>query len=238
MVLGRSSHDGLRGVAARLFDSALPAALKFTSVRAWAFTILAIEEYLQRFPGDRAARSILETLTQRLLDLYNVNASDEWPWLEPILSYDNARLPQALIVGGTALNRKDAVEGGLCSLRWLAGVVRSPGGHFVPIGSHGFYRKGGERPNFDQQPIEAQAMVSACLTALRCTGEQEWMVEAQRAFEWFLGRNDLRVSLYDPTTGACRDGLHPDRPNQNQGAESTLSFLLALLEMSLQRNVI
>ena len=87
-----------------------------------------------------------------------------------------------------------------------------------------FTRKGGERARFDQQPVEGQAMVSACLEAYRVTQDERWRKEAQRAFEWFLGRNDLNLSIYDPTTGGCRDGLHPDRPNENLGAESTLAF--------------
>jgi hypothetical protein len=124
------------------------------------------------------------------------------------------------------------------SLVWLAGLQRidTEGGHFVAIGSNGFYRRGGERARFDQQPLEAQAMVSACLEAFRITGDKHWYKEAHRAFEWFLGRNDLNLPIYDPTTGGCRDGLHPDRANENQGAESTLAFLQALLELRLVEN--
>jgi hypothetical protein len=124
---------------------------------------------------------------------------------------------------------------GLESLKWLTELQRPDNnrGHFVPIGSKGFYKQGGERARFDQQPVEAQAMVSACLEAYRSTRDEYWRKEARRAFEWFLGRNDLNLSVYDPTTGGCRDGLHPDRMNENQGAESTLAFLQALLELRL-----
>jgi hypothetical protein len=130
-------------------------------------------------------------------------------------------------------------EAGLESLNWLADLQRSDteGKHFVPIGSNGFYPQGGERARFDQQPVEAQAMVSACLAAHRITGEKGWHKEARRAFEWFLGRNDLHLPVYDPTTGGCRDGLHSDRPNENQGAESTLAFLQSLLELRLAENI-
>jgi hypothetical protein len=103
----------------------------------------------------------------------------------------------------------------------------------VPIGSEGFYPKTGARARFDQQPIEAGAMVSACLQALRVTGDPRWRKEAWTAFNWFLGRNDLQLALYDASTGGCRDGLHPDRANENQGAESTLAFLMAQLELRL-----
>ena len=124
-------------------------------------------------------------------------------------------------------------EVGLESLNWLVDLQRSDREvrHFVPIGSNGFYPQGGERARFDQQPVEAQAMVSACLEAYRITGLKSWYIEARRAFEWFLGHNDLHLPVYDPTTGGCCDGLHLDRVNQNQGAESTLAFLLSLLEM-------
>jgi hypothetical protein len=106
----------------------------------------------------------------------------------------------------------------------------------VPIGSNGFYQRGGEQARFDQQPVEAQTMVSACLEAYRLTHDPCWYKEAQRVFEWYLGRNDLGLSVYDPTTGGCRDGLHPDRVNENQGAESTLAFLQSWLELRLAEN--
>ena len=131
-------------------------------------------------------------------------------------------------------------DAALESLTWLADLQRDKtnGGHFVPIGSNGFYKRGGVRARFDQQPVEAQAMVSACLEAHRITGDKNWYKEARRAFDWFLGRNDLHLSIYDPTTGGCRDGLHPDRPNENQGAESSLAFLQAVLELRLAENTL
>jgi hypothetical protein len=120
---------------------------------------------------------------------------------------------------------------GLRSLEWLAEIQCSEDGYFAPIGSNGFYERGGTIASFDQQPVEAYAMISACLEAQRVTGDPRWAERAKRAFSWFLGQNHLQRSIYDATTGGCRDGLHADRANENQGAESTLSFLLALLEM-------
>ena len=122
-------------------------------------------------------------------------------------------------------------EDGLRSLRWLMDHQRGEGGCFRPIGSNGFWRQGGQPAEFDQQPIEAAAAVGACIEAFNTTGDEHWRSEAQRAFDWFLGTNDLGEPLYDPATGGCRDGLHPNRANQNEGAESTLSFLMALAEM-------
>jgi hypothetical protein len=141
---------------------------------------------------------------------------------------------------GQSTSNVEMTDAGLESLNWLADLQRADteGRHFVPIGSNGFYQQGGERARFDQQPVEAQAMVSACLEANRITGDKRWYTEARRAFEWFLGRNDLHLPVYDPTTGGCRDGLHPDRPNENQGAESTLAFLQTLLELSLAENLV
>jgi hypothetical protein len=131
------------------------------------------------------------------------------------------------------MGRDDMTHVSLRSLKWLVNLQKATQGHFLPIGSNGFYPRGGDRARFDQQPVEAQAMVSACLAARLLTGDAGWGRHAQLAFDWFLGRNDLGLWLYDAATGGCRDGLHPDRINQNEGAESTLAFLLSLLEIQL-----
>lgn len=238
MVIGRSHYEGLYGMAERLFDLALPATLQFTSPRAWAFTIFGAYEYLRRFSGDRVVQNALTTLTERLLDLYNHTHSDDWLWFEDYLTYCNAHLPHALLLGGQWMDRSDIIEAALRSLEWLMTIQRPCNGHFVPIGSNGFYTRGGERARFDQQPVEAHATIAACLEAYRLSSDERWFDHARCAFEWFLGRNDLHLFLYDATTGGCHDGLHPDRLNQNQGAESTLSFLLSLLEMRMAENVI
>jgi len=186
------------------------------------------------------ASQVREELAGRLLTMYQSHRSDEWRWYEDILTYCNAALPHALLMCGQWIPNNAMTEAGLESLSWLADLQRADpnGGHFVPIGSNGFYQRGSERARFDQQPVEAQAMVSACLEAHRVTGDKRWRKEARRAFEWFLGRNDLNLPIYDPTTGGCRDGLHSDRPNENQGAESTLAFLQALLELRLAENAL
>jgi glycosyltransferase involved in cell wall biosynthesis len=231
-VLGRTKHVGLKGAAGRLFELAVPAAVEFKSPRACAFALLGLQEYLESFPGDRAALNAADTLANRLLDSYLSNRSVDWKWFENVLAYSNARLPQALIRAGVRSSNEEMVSAGLEALDWLAIIQRCEiKGHFVPIGSHGFYSKKTEKARFDQQPIEACAAVAAYLQAYRVTGKGRWRKEAWAAFNWFLGDNDLQIAVYDPTTGGCRDGLHPDRANENQGAESTLSFLMALLEM-------
>jgi glycosyltransferase involved in cell wall biosynthesis len=231
-VLGKSKDEGLRGAAGRLFELAVPAAVEFRSPRACAFALLGLHEYLDSFPGDRAALTAAHSLADRLMDSYQKYRSEEWDWFENSLSYSNARLPQALLRSGIRFANAEMETVGLQALNWLVSIQRSGvNGHFVPIGSEGFYSKKTEKARFDQQPIEACAMVSACVEAYRATGQGRWRQEAWSAFNWFLGDNDLQISLYDPTTGGCRDGLHPDRANENQGAESTLSFLMAMLEM-------
>jgi len=231
-VLGRSQNHGLRGSAGRLFESSLPAALDFSSPRAWAYSLLGIQEYLTSYPGDRDVQKVRFALSRRLLDMYESIRQPDWRWFENVLAYGNARLCQAMLLVGSARSDERMISAGLESLDWLLEMQRCEANdHFVPIGSQGFYRQNGEKARFDQQPLEAAGAVSACLQAYRVTGDKRWRGEAWSAFDWFLGSNDLQLPLYDSTTGGCRDGLHPDRANENQGAESTLSFLMALLEM-------
>jgi glycosyltransferase involved in cell wall biosynthesis len=237
-VLGRSADQGLKGAAGRLFEFSLPAVLEFSSPRAWAYSLLGIQEYLTSYPGDRDAQKIRSALSRRLLEMYDAIRRPDWQWFENVLAYGNARLPQALLLVGSASSDDRMLSAGLESLDWLSRTQHCEiNRHFVPIGSQGFYHQDSEKARFDQQPLEAAGAVSACLQAYRVTGDARWRTEAWSAFNWFLGDNDLQLPLYDSVTGGCRDGLHPDRANQNQGAESTLSFLMALLEMrSLQES--
>ncbi|MGA9552858.1 MAG: glycosyltransferase family 4 protein [Candidatus Sulfotelmatobacter sp.] len=231
-VLGRSQDQGLRGAAGRLFEFSLPASVEFGSPRAWAYTLLGIQEYLTSYPGDRDAQKVRSALSRRLLEMYESIRRPDWKWFENVLAYGNARLPQALLLVGSACSDDRMISAGLESLDWLSQTQHCDiNRHFVPIGSQGFYRQDGKKARFDQQPLEAAGAVSACLQAYRVTADSRWRNEAWSAFNWFLGDNDLQLPLYDSVTGGCRDGLHPDRANENQGAESTLSFLMALLEM-------
>jgi glycosyltransferase involved in cell wall biosynthesis len=231
LCVGHAGHGSFQMLAADLFEQALPVAAEFTSPRAWAFTLIGIDEYLRRLSGDRRANQIREVLTAKLLQRYADAVTTDWQWFEDVVSYANAKLPHALILSGRCMGNAPMLDTGLTTLRWLVKVQTSEAGSFRPIGSDGFYQRGKERAMFDQQPIEAQATVSACIEAYYATDDAVWVAEARRAFEWFLGRNDLGLALYDSSTGGCRDGLHVDRVSQNQGAESTLAFLLALAEM-------
>ncbi len=233
-VIRAASDPGRRRLAITLFEEALGPLDGFTSPRAWAYALLGLDEYLSVcFLGNDEVRAIRDRLATRLLAVHRQARSGSRSWFEGRATHCNARLSQALIASGVRLRNDEMTETGLRSLRWLSQLQLSPSGedYFVPVGSNGFHREGGLRDEFDQQPVEAGSMVSACLTAHRLTGDGRWAKDARRAFNWFLGQNQLRRALYDATTGGCRDGLHPDRPNENQGAESTVSFLLALVEM-------
>jgi hypothetical protein len=218
-------------VAARLFNDALPAARSFTSARSIALAIVGIQEYLRRFSGDVGARRYREELATSLFDRFSRRATDDWYWPEDIVTYVNARLPQALLFSGQWMHRPEMVEAGLKTLDFLIRIQRSPEGMFQPVGYGGWYRRGGAKARFDQHPIEAETTLEACIEAWHITRDKRWLDEARMCYEWFLGRNDLGVALYDYSSGGCRDGLHPDRVNQNEGAEATLAWMLAAISM-------
>jgi glycosyltransferase involved in cell wall biosynthesis len=230
-VVGRARDPGRQSLAGDLFHTALPALTHLSSPRAWAYALLGIDEYLRAFRGDRSVQGMRELLTARLMGLFARASGENWPWFEDHVTYCNARLPQALIVSGAAMARDDVVTVGTRALDWLGSLQHTPDGYFSPVGSNGFYRRGMPAARFDQQPVEACGMVSACLTAHRATGDGRWLQYAESAFRWFLGQNHLQQAVYDVSTGGCRDGIHTDRLNENEGAESTVSFLLALQDM-------
>jgi glycosyltransferase involved in cell wall biosynthesis len=228
----RSDTDpSRRRWAAALFKTALPAVEHFQSPRAWAFTLLGLDAYCALVVGDPTAGRMREVLAGRLVDAFQAIEIQDWCWFEEVLAYDNARLSQALLVTGAALDKPLMVKIGLASLRWLMTLQTTPQGCFRPVGTDSFGAKQTPPQPFDQQPVEAAAAISACLAAWRVSGKGEWTAGAICAFDWFLGGNDLQTSLVDPSSGGCLDGLHPDRPNENRGAESALSYLLGLVEM-------
>ena len=230
-LVGADTNQARRRWAATLFRTALPAVETFSSPRAWAFALLGLDAYCARFEGDGFAKQLRLDLADRLLSMLRSTESDDWCWFEDGLAYDNPRLSQALIQTGLATRRTDYIEAGLRSLRWLMSLQTAPSGCFRPVGTESF-GKVRQRPDlFDQQPVEALAAISACINAVRADGSSEWPAGARRAFAWFLGENDLKTTLIDSDMGSCADGLHPDRPNENAGAESVLSYLLGLVEM-------
>jgi glycosyltransferase involved in cell wall biosynthesis len=231
--IGRSQRRSFQAWAVQLFERALPACNDTSSPRTWALALIGIHEYLRRLSGDRLVNQMRDVLTSKLIDLYDRTATDEWPWFEDVASYNNAKLSHALILSGRWSDNHRALKIGTDSLRWLAQQQLSPQGRFRPIGCNGFSHRGRSAAEYDQQPIEAHAMISAALEACNVEEPRSWSDQAHLAFDWFLGRNDLGIPLYDTTTGGCHDGLQENRVNENQGAESTLAFLLSLAEMEL-----
>jgi Glycosyl transferases group 1 len=227
----KDTSPSRRRWASTLFARALPVVESFRSPRALAFTLLGLDAYCAVVPGDRRAQDTRRVLAERLLSgLASVETSD-WQWFEEGLAYDNARLPQALIVTGMSTQTPVYVDAGLRSLRWLMARQTTSTGEFRPVGTAGFGELRKPPRAFDQQPLEATATIAACLAAWRADDDAEWKTMATTVFSWFLGRNDLSVALADPETGSCRDGLHPDRANENCGGESVVSYLLALAEI-------
>ena len=227
----RDASPSRRRWASALFAEALSAAQSFRSPRAWAFTLLGLGAYCAAAPDDLHAQEVRHSLADRLMSSLASVETPEWVWFEEGLAYDNARLPQALMVTGMATQTPGYVDAGLRSLRWLMTQQTTSAGHFRPVGTAGFGEQRQQPRAFDQQPVEATATIAACLAAWRADGDAEWKATATRVFAWFLGSNDLSVPLVDSHTGSCRDGLHPDRANENRGGESVLSYLLSLAEI-------
>ncbi|MGB6797719.1 MAG: glycosyl transferase family 1, partial [Xanthobacteraceae bacterium] len=217
--------------AGALFKTALAVVEEFSSPRAWAFALLGLDAYCAQAGGDVLANHLRRLLADRLMSLISATETDDWVWFEDSLAYDNARLPQALIQTGLTTHTVPYVEVGLRSLRWLNSLQTTSSGYFRPVGTKSFGRQRQKPEAFDQQPVEASATISACLAASRADDDADWPTEALRVFQWFLGENDLQTALTNPETGSCLDGLHPDRCNENKGAESVLSYLLSLVEI-------
>ena len=232
--LGKSvaflDNPGHLAMSTALFKQGLMAVEHFVSPRAIAFALVGIHAYLQKFSGDSEVRHVREILADRLFNQFKSNASEDWPWLESTLNYANGKLPHALILSGQWMQHSDMIDMGLSTLTWLLSI-QTEDGHFVPIGNNGWYEKDGPKARFDQQPIEAHTMIAACVEAFNVTRDRTWIDNAVMCFNWFLGHNDLNMSLYDPKTGGCRDGLLADGINQNEGAESSLAWLLSLMTM-------
>lgn len=232
--LGKSvvvfNNPGELAMNTTLFNKALKAVENFDSPRALAFALVGIDAYLHKFSGDSEVRRIREILADRLFNQFKNNATKSWPWLESTVNYANGKLPHALLVSGQSMQRSDMIDMGLRSLEWLF-TIQTEKGHFVPIGNKGWYEKGGPKARFDQQPVEANAMIEACVEAFNIIRDKTWIDNAVMCFNWFLGHNDLNTPLYDPKTGGCRDGLMADGINQNEGAESCLAWLLSLMTL-------
>ena len=221
----------MRDMAIRLFADAMGVVEGFSSPRAWAFTMVGLQAYLEVYGGDAGARRLRALLAERFKERFAGQADKDWYWFEDSVTYANGKIPHAMIMAGQWIPDGDCFEHGLKALRWLLDRQRGEKGGLSIIGNLGWLPRGGARAKFDQQPIEAMALVEACVEAYRSTSDEIWLKDAQRCLEWFLGHNDLSVPLYDFTTGGCSDGLNPNGANANQGAESTLAWLISLVSL-------
>lgn len=216
--------------AREIFHRALPHITAASPPHALAYTILGLAAYGEGETLREEARALVRPLAAPLFERYQHTRSTEWDWFLPVLTYGNARLPQALLRAGQLLDSDALIDAGLRSLDFLNGVSFRDG-YLAPIGCHGWYPRNGKCALFDQQPIDAGAMVEANLVAHRITRQARYQQDAVRAMHWFYGGNVLQVPLYNPASGGCHDGLHADGVNANQGAESTLAYLMAHLHL-------
>ena len=230
--------ESIRELADRLFIRGLAATEQFAFIRPWAYTVLGLSEYLAANPDHAEVRERLTALAGRLFERWREHASDDWPWWEDELTWGNAKLPHALLSAAEVLEDPAMRDAGLKALDWCMAVQTAEDGRLTVIGNDGWFNRSGHRAQFDQQPIEAQGCVQACLAAARATGQRQWIERALRSFAWFTGDNDLGVPLYHPETGGCQDGLRPEGANKNQGAESALAYILSVLELHLHMQAV
>lgn len=264
-VIGEIPDTRTADRADRLFELALPAAESFGQPRPISAALLACDSAIETgWPSE--AYPTFERLAIRLVETFGgvatrpalVSARDdrlptagrgqigqtgqrlvsEWPWPEPVLTYENALMPHSLIAAGRRLRQDDLVAGGCAMLDWLIEVQTGEEGVFSPVGNKGWWPRNGHRSQFDQQPIEAATLLAAAAAAFNTTGRPRYLDAAEAAYGWFLGDNDVGVAVADPARGACHDGLAPDGVNQNQGAESTLMWLTAVELMRELRRLI
>ncbi|MEE8141978.1 MAG: glycosyl transferase family 1, partial [Planctomycetota bacterium] len=230
-VVAHAPNQSVQSLAEELFLAAMPESGSLRHPRGQAFAILGLNYYFRQHPENRAADELFRLLAAKLSQSFAGHATKEWPWFEDIVTYENGRLPQALIIAGHQHQNEDLLQLGFRTLRWLLDAQSSPAGHLSIIGNDGWLHRGKEPARFDQQPVESAALIGACKAAYRASNNPQWLVEMRRCFEWFLGKNDGGVALIDFKTHGCHDGLTATGVNMNQGAESVLSWLLSLLTM-------
>jgi len=220
-----------REFATRLFNEVISPVERFSSSRAWAFSLVGIHAYLSRYGGDTHVRRLRQTLAEKLHRRFTENATKDWPWYENVVHSDNAKVAHAMILSGQWLPNGEMVEEGMRALKWLIDLQIDGDGKVSVLGDSGRIDREGHRSRFDQLPSEVMHLIEACHEAYRCTRDGVWVERARQLLNWFLGDNDLQAVMYDERTGGCRDELNSDGPNQNQGAKATLSWLTSLISV-------
>ena len=233
--IAEAADPALVASASSLFLQALPATQGLRALRAQSSVLLGCGAVMRSAPSTRAALAY-RLMANRLGSIFQGRTTSAWPWPESRLTYENALPAQALIVAGRFVDSNQMLQAGLGVLDWLIDSQTDPAGHLSPVGN-GWWPCGGTKSQFDQQPIEATALLLAADAAYEATGADRYRVAMERAYAWFLGDNDLHVSIADPQRGACFDGLTPQGVNTNQGAESTLMWLIALERIRVARSV-
>jgi hypothetical protein len=198
--------------------------------RGMAYSILGLAGYLQQFPDADDIKHYMEIAADSIVSWFEKNNQPDWPWFEDVLTYDNAILPCALFTASMALNEEKYLEVAQGTCEFLLDNTFT-GNHFSFVGCNGWFRRGQSKAQFDQQPIEAAGTILMLKAAYKATKDKKILKLQRTAFSWFLGENDLGIPLYDSATRGCGDGLGAGGVNLNEGAESTLSFLLSLLTM-------
>jgi glycosyltransferase involved in cell wall biosynthesis len=222
----------MRRWALHLFDQVAPHSMTLDSPRTWAFALLGADAVLRRHRDHALARQMVRTFGDRLLETLRRERRDGWNWFESVLAYDNARLPEALIRAGDLLGEHVMIEEGLAAFAWLDAKQTNEEGQFRAVGTDSFWQAYQDPSPFDQQPLEAWATVDAALFAYDLIGDSRWLETAWRAYNWYVGENDLGLPIASPKDGGCFDGLMSDRVNLNQGAESILAFQFACAAMA------
>jgi hypothetical protein len=217
-------------IAKEIFDKALPHSIISISPRAKAFTILGLSQYQRSFPKDEALLENITVLSEQLLKLYEKESSFEWSWFETKITYCNARLPEALFEAYKHIKNENYIQVAKQSFNFIT-KIQMKNNIFTPIGNNGWYKKGGSMAIYDQQSVEASCMTETALTAFQSTHNNNFVKLAQEIFAWFLGKNNKKVQVYNPNTGGCYDGITSEGLNLNQGAEATITYLLARLDL-------
>lgn len=228
----KSMPTNLKKIAKTIFNQALPHTKRFLHIRSSALIIKAFANIISAYP--ECSKELIPSIRKNanfLVTEFDNNSDKSWHWFDSYLGYNNAIMPEALFIAGQTIGSKHYLNKGEKALKFLIEKTFTSN-RYTPIGHSEWYQAGGKRSYFDQQPEDPASMILALVTAYEITGNKKYKALIEICFSWFLGNNSLQLPLYDPKNGGCYDGLHPDRVNLNQGAESQVSYLISRLSVS------